>query len=134
MYKGARFSVTLDDDFYSKCERLKYMIDDINSNNIYFNVIDNGTPIEGVKSLGSFFKMSSKYLPEIIDRIKGVGELPPDVVWDTVLNPEKRHLIRLTCADLEKELATVNMLHGKNSELRKEFMKDYRVNPEDLDT
>lgn len=134
IYKGSRFSVTLDDDFYSKCERLHHMISDLNMNDIYFNVIDNGVAIDGVKSLGSFFKMSAKYLPEVVKRFKGVGELPDKVLWDTVLNPEKRRLIRLTCDDLEKELSVVNMLHGKNSDLRKEFMKDYHVNPDDLDT
>jgi DNA gyrase/topoisomerase IV subunit B len=134
VYNGARFSVTLDEDFKSKCERLRHMITDDNHNQIYFNIVDNGVPIEGVKSLGSFFKMSSKYLPEIINRIKGVGELKPEVVWDTVLNPQKRRLIRLTCDDLEKELEIVRMLHGKDSGLRKEFMQDYRVNPDDLDT
>ena len=73
-------------------------------------------------------------MPEVINRIKGVGELPHDVIWDTVLNPKTRQLIRLTCDDLEKELEIVRILHGKDPALRKEFMKGYRINKDDLDT
>ena len=63
-----------------------------------------------------------------------VGELPGDIIWETVLNPKSRELIRLTCSDLEMELEKVKVLHGKDPSLRRKFMEGYVLNLDDLDT
>jgi DNA gyrase/topoisomerase IV subunit B len=134
IFKNSRYSVRLKDNFYRKTSHLKEMIMETNHGNIYYKVIDNGTPLLGEFSLGSVFKLSQKYIPDVVNRIKGVGELPDNVIWDTVLNPKTRQLIQLTCDDLEKELEIVHILHGKDPSLRKDFMKGYRIRKDDLDT
>lgn len=134
IYKGSRMTLLINDNFYDKCKRLQTLITETNNNDIYYQVIDKGNALPGVYSLGSIFKMTSKYLPEVIERIKGVGELPNEVIWETVLNPQTRQLIRLTCEDLERELEIVKILHGNDASLRKDFMKGYIFNKEDLDT
>ena len=134
VFKGSRMTITINDNFFDKCKRLSHMINDDNQNRIYYKVIDKGIPLEGIYSLGSIFKLSEKYLPDVIERIKGVGELPPDVIWETVLNPQTRQLIRLTTDDIKRELETVHVLHGPDPSLRKDFMKGYQFTKDILDT
>lgn len=56
-----------------------------------------------------------------ISRLKGLGEINPDELWDTALNPETRRLVRVMPSSTQKE--TVANFMGKNPETRKEFLK-----------
>ena len=134
VFNNSHVFLEVGDNFFNKSKRLFNLITDVNDYNIYYRVINNGNKLDGIYSLGSIFRMNEKYLPEVIERIKGVGELPSEILWETVLNPKTRELIRLTCDDLEMELQKVHILHGKDPELRKEFMKGYTFSKEDLDT
>ena len=122
-----------DQAFFDKCERLTKLIKDVNKSDIYYTMESNG--YKSLTSLGMFFKNTKKYLPEIEDRIKGLGELDGEVMWETTLNPANRELIRLTIDDLERDLNTVKVLHGPDSKLRKAFMIDnnHKFNRDDLD-
>ena len=134
VYNGNHVYLELGDNFFDKCKRLYTLIHEVNNGNIYYSVVNNDKRLPGKYSLGSIFKMNEKYLPEVIERIKGIGELPENILWETVLNPKTRELVRLTCDDLEMELEKVKILHGKDASLRKEFMKGYVFNKDDLDT
>lgn len=123
----------MDDLFFNRCNRLIKIINDIDNRNIYYRVIVDNKKSK-VISLGTFFMLSRKYLPKVDKRIKGIGELPAKVLWNTTLNPKNRTLTRLTITDLESELETVKMLHGPDTELRKDLMNDYIFNKDDIDT
>ncbi len=133
-YDMADQYLEIGESFYERCTRLTDLIKGVNDNDIYYTMIDKGVKYPKTISLGSFFLMNTKYMPGVAKRVKGVGELPPDVLWKTTLNPEKRELIRLTISDLKQELETVKVLHGKDVALRKDFMADYVFKREDLDT
>ena len=122
-----------DQAFFDKCERLTKLIKDVNKSDIYYTMESNG--YKSLTSHGMFFNNTKKYLPEIEDRIKGLGELDGEVMWETTLNPANRELIRLTIDDLERDLNTVKVLHGPDSKLRKAFMIDnnHKFNRDDLD-
>lgn len=124
----------LDQSFYARTKRLAEIIHNTNNDEIYFRLNESGNISEEVISLGTFFQKSKAYLPKVDRRIKGIGELPGEVLWETTLNPENRELTRLTIEDLEQELDTVRVLHGPDAELRKSFMQDYVFNKDDLDT
>ena len=94
----------------------------------------NSDPI--VVSILQFLDMSSKYKSRIITRFKGLGEANAEDLWDTTLNPDTRILIQYTMDDYEKALDTFRVLHGqsaKDSRRRKEMMKAYTINRNDLD-
>lgn len=123
----------LGETFNDRCKRMSKYIHDLNKGEIYYKVTSkDGEDV--LQSLGTFFKNNKQYLPVIDTRIKGIGELDIRILWETTLNPKNRHMIRLTCSDLQAELETTNILHGKNPELRKSFMKDYIFSKDDLDT
>lgn len=57
-----------------------------------------------------------------IVRFKGLGELNPDELYETTMNPDNRHLIQLTTDNIEETLNLYNQLMGKHAELRRDFI------------
>ena len=51
----------------------------------------------------------------------------PEELYDTTLNPEHRHLIRLTTADVAKTLRLYNTLMGDSPLSRRKFILDNKL-------
>ena len=71
-----------------------------------------------------------------ISRNKGLGEMNPDELWDTTMNPDTRTLVRVNIYDASLAEKRVNVLMGDKVEPRKEWIEeniiftmedDYRV-------
>jgi len=59
-----------------------------------------------------------------VDRNKGLGEMEPQSFYDTVLDPEKRVLKRITLEDVKKAEEALILTMGDSSQERKDFMSD----------
>ena len=69
-----------------------------------------------------------------IQRFKGLGEMNPDELWNTTLNPETRNLLKVEYSkDIKKDNDLIHTLMGNDVSLRKDFIVDNAINVSNLD-
>jgi len=70
-----------------------------------------------------------------LQRFKGLGEMMPQTLKDTTLDPEKRRLLQVTIPDAERLVTeqTISQLMGKDASARFEFIMNNVDEVEDLD-
>ncbi len=59
-----------------------------------------------------------------IQRFKGLGEMNPEELWDTTMNPETRILKKVTIEDMLDATETFDMLMGSNVPPRRKFIEE----------
>ncbi len=68
-----------------------------------------------------------------IQRYKGLGEMNPDQLWETTLNPENRVLKQVMVADAQVADKMFDVLMGEEVSLRKDFIQTHALNVKNLD-
>jgi len=69
-----------------------------------------------------------------IQRFKGLGEMNPEELWSTTLNPETRNLLQVQYSkDLKKDQSLIHTLMGNDVALRKDFIISNSINVQNLD-
>ncbi|MBD3280750.1 DNA topoisomerase (ATP-hydrolyzing) subunit B [Candidatus Dojkabacteria bacterium] len=90
------------------------------SNNESYWVIDEKQRDEKIAEL----KKQGKEIKGV-QRFKGLGEMQPEQLWNTTMNPESRVLKKITIEDAEEADKTFDMLMGSEVPPRKKFIQTY---------
>jgi DNA gyrase subunit B len=109
--------------FYTHCRKL------IEDGHIYISIPPLYKNVVNKKELYTYSEDEQKEFlksnkPSEIQRFKGLGEMSPQQLWDTTLNPDTRRLIQVTIDDFNEADETFELFMGKEVKPRREFIME----------
>ena len=93
---------------------------------------DGNVRIEGLDELVEYFIAAGKKGFDI-NRYKGLGEMNPDTLWETTMDPAKRTLLQVKAEDHPQADLMFTTLMGDQVEPRRKFIEDNALDVKNLD-
>ena len=99
-------------------------------------ILNNNKEIKKIKKGTKEFTraLNSEKSKMNIQRFKGLGEMNPEELWSTTLDPETRNLLKVQYSkDIKKDQSLIHTLMGNDVSLRKDFIVSNAINVQNLD-
>ena len=93
------------------------------------DVLEKATDLHKVKD----YVLAEGRKGQYIQRYKGLGEMNPEQLWSTTLNPETRRLLQVKVEDVVEADNIFTVLMGDQVEPRREFIEQNALNVKNLD-
>jgi DNA gyrase subunit B len=77
--------------------------------------------------------LSSARKGAYIQRYKGLGEMNPEQLWETTMDPENRRLLRITIEDIEEASEVFSLFMGDEVEPRRNYIETHAKDVRHLD-
>ena len=104
-------TLNLDKRFIDNAKNIIHYIDIVNRNMNYLRINNEITSIYNV------MKLFNKESPNKLYRYKGLGEMDPDQLFESTMDPDKRTLIQYTVSDAKRELEEIRHYENNMNEL-----------------
>ncbi|MDD5678693.1 MAG: DNA topoisomerase (ATP-hydrolyzing) subunit B [Kiritimatiellae bacterium] len=92
-----------------------------------------GIPVQSLRHLLDTVRAEGRKGISNIQRYKGLGEMNPEQLYETTMNPEKRKLLKVVLEDAVEIDRIFTLLMGDEVEPRREFIQDNALNVRNLD-
>ncbi len=134
---GTGLKTIIDHDFLTSAEykELKRLFADLASAGYPPYSVENGEQKTKVRSLGELLDsvLDAGKKGQYIQRYKGLGEMNPEQLWETTMNPESRVLLQVRVEDAYEADGIFSTLMGDEVEPRREFIQEYALTVKNLD-
>jgi DNA gyrase subunit B len=93
---------------------------------------DNKTPLKSLTEILTYVMEGGKK-GQYIQRYKGLGEMNPEQLWETTMNPETRVLLQVRIEDAVEADEIFSTLMGDEVEPRRKFIEEHALTVKNLD-
>ena len=134
---GSGFQTIIDREFLTSPEykEIKKLFNDLIGLGLPPYALENGDHKAQLRSLTEVFEyvMEGGKKGQYIQRYKGLGEMNPEQLWDTTMNPETRILLQVRVEDAVEANDIFSTLMGDEVEPRRKFIEEHALTVKNLD-
>jgi DNA gyrase subunit B len=134
---GSRSQTVIDRELLISAEykEIKRLFTELTSIGVPPYAVENGEQKAQLRSLTEVLKyiMEGGKKGQYIQRYKGLGEMNPDQLWETTMNPETRILLQVRIEDAVEANDIFSTLMGDEVEPRRKFIEDHALTVKNLD-